>query len=136
MKGDETGISHATAHRLAAERANVIVNYSRSKEGALEVGENIVNDGGVALPYRADVSKECEILDMFTHTIFMFGRIDFLVNNTSNMSQIPRSELNEVTEKVWNSLFAVNVKSMFHCVKTVFPYMKKQSAVQSSISGA
>lgn len=37
------------------------------------------------------------------------------------------SELNEMTEEVWDSLFAVNVKGMFHCVKAVFPYMKKQS---------
>lgn len=49
----------------------------------------------------------------------------FLVNNASIMSQIPMSELNEVTEEVWNSLFAVNVKDMFHFVKAVFPYMKK-----------
>ncbi len=48
--------------------------------------------------------------------------------NASIISQIPISELNEVTEEVWDSLFAVNVKGMFHCVKMVFPYMKKQSA--------
>lgn len=77
VTGDRSGIGRATALRLAAEGANVIVNYSQSEEGAQEVVEKIVNNGGVALPYRADVSKECEVLDMVTHTISMFGRIDF-----------------------------------------------------------
>ncbi len=65
---------------------------------------------------------------MVTLTLLMFGRIVFLVNNASITSQIPMSELNEVTEKLWDSLFAVNVKGMFYCVKAVFAYMKKQSA--------
>ncbi|WP_369877697.1 SDR family NAD(P)-dependent oxidoreductase [Exiguobacterium sp. RIT452] len=50
------------------------------------------------------------------------------MNNTSITSQIPMSKLNEVKEEVWDSLFVVNVKGMFHCVKEVFLYMKKQSA--------
>lgn len=39
--------------------------------------EKIVNNDGVALPYRADVSKEYEVLDVVTHTISVFDRIDF-----------------------------------------------------------
>ena len=62
---------------------------------------------------------------MVTLTLSMFGRIIFWVNNASITSQLPMSELNEMTEKVWDSLFAINVKGMFHCAKAVFPYMKK-----------
>lgn len=65
---------------------------------------------------------------MVTLTLSMFGRIIFWVNNASITSQIPMSELNEVTEKVWDSLLAVNVKGIFYCVKAVFLYMRKQSA--------
>lgn len=58
-----------------------------------------MKDGGVAFPCRADVSIEYEVQDMVTHTIMLFGAIDFLVNNASIMSQIPMNELNEVTER-------------------------------------
>ncbi len=87
-----------------------------------------MNDDGVAIPYRGDVSIEHEVQYMVTHTLMVFGKIDFLVNNASITSQIPMNELDEVTGDVWDSLFAVNVKGMFHCVKAVVPHMKRQSA--------
>ncbi|WP_214892477.1 MULTISPECIES: SDR family NAD(P)-dependent oxidoreductase [unclassified Exiguobacterium] len=127
VTGAGSGIGRATALRLAAEGVNVIVNYSQSEEGALEVVKKIMNDGDVAIPYRADVSLEHEVQDMVTHTLMVFGKIDFLVNNASITSQIPMNELDEVTGEVWDSLFAVNVKGMFHCVKAVVPHMKRQS---------
>ncbi|WP_313491398.1 SDR family NAD(P)-dependent oxidoreductase [Exiguobacterium sp.] len=127
VTGAGSGIGRATALRLAAEGVNVIVNYSQSEEGALEVVKKIMNDGDVAIPYRAEVSIEHEVQDMVTHTLTVFGKIDFLVNNASITSQIPMNELDEVTGEVWDSLFAVNVKGMFHCVKAVVPHMKRQS---------
>lgn len=128
VTGAGSGIGRATAIRLAAEGVKVIANYSQSEEGALEVVEKIRNDGGVAIPFRADVSIEREVQDMVTHTLMLFGKIDFLVNNASITSQIPMNELDEVTGEIWDSLFAINVKGMFHCVKAVVPHMKRQSA--------
>lgn len=128
VTGAGSGIGRATAIRLAAEGVKVIANYSQSEEGALEVVEKIRNDDGVAIPFRADVSIEHEVQDMVTHTLMLFGKIDFLVNNASITYQIPMNELDEVTGEIWDSLFAVNVKGMFHCVKAVVPHMKRQSA--------
>lgn len=51
----------------------------------------IFNNGGGTLPYRADVSKECEVLDVVTHIISMLSEIDFLVKNASITSQVPMS---------------------------------------------
>ncbi len=59
-----------------------------------------MNDGGVAIPYRADVSIEYEVQDMVTHILMVFRKIDFLVNNASITSQIPMNELDEVTGAV------------------------------------
>ena len=64
---------------------------------------------------------------MVTHTFMVFGKIDFLVNNASITSQISMNELDEVKGEVWDSLFAVNVKGMFHCVKAIVQHMKRQS---------
>ncbi|MNC58632.1 3-oxoacyl-[acyl-carrier-protein] reductase FabG [compost metagenome] len=36
--------------------------------------------------------------------------------------------LADVTGEVWDSLFNVNVKGMFHCVKAVTPYMQRQQS--------
>ena len=66
-----------------------------------------MKDGGVAFPCRADVSIEHEVQDTVTHTIMLFGAIDFLVNNVSITSQVPMNELDEVTGEVWDSLFTL-----------------------------
>lgn len=97
VTGAGSGIGRATAICLAAEGVKVIANYSQSEEGALKVVEKIRNDGGVAIPFRADVSIEHEVQDMVTHTFMVFGKIDFLVNNASITYQIPMNELDEVT---------------------------------------
>lgn len=110
VTGAGSGIGRATAIRLAEEGVKVIAHYSQSEEGALEVVEKIRNDGGVATPFRADVSIEHEVQDMVTHTIMLFEKIDFLVNNASIKYQIPMNELDEVTGEILDSLFAVNVK--------------------------
>lgn len=72
VTGSESVIGRATAIRLAAEVVKVIANYSQSEEGALEVVEKIRNDGGVAIPLRADVSIEHEVQDMLSHTLMLF----------------------------------------------------------------
>ncbi len=82
----------------------------------------------MAIHFRADVSIEHEVQDMVTHTFMVFGKIDFLVNNASITSQIPMNELDEVTGEIWDSLFAVNLKGIFHCMKALLLHMKKQSA--------
>ncbi|GAA3321466.1 hypothetical protein GCM10020331_037430 [Ectobacillus funiculus] len=63
---------------------------------------------------------------MVSQTVTSFGTVDGLVNNASITAQIPMNDLESVTDQVWDSLFDVNVKGMFHCIKAVVPYMKKQ----------
>lgn len=87
-----------------------------------------MNYSGVAFLCRANVSIEHEVQDMVTHTIILFGKINFLMNNASITSQIPMNELDKVTGEVWDSLFAINVKDIFNCMKAVVPHMKRQSA--------
>ncbi|MGC8229160.1 SDR family NAD(P)-dependent oxidoreductase [Pseudobacillus badius] len=58
----------------------------------------------------------------------LVGTIDGLVNNASMTAHIVMDDLDAVTDEVWDSLFRVNVKGMFHCVKAVVPYMKKHQS--------
>jgi 3-oxoacyl-[acyl-carrier protein] reductase len=38
------------------------------------------------------------------------------------------NDLESATDDVWDSLYDVNVKGMFHCVKAAVPHMKKQKS--------
>lgn len=126
VTGGGTGIGRATALKLAALGAKVVINYSQSEKEALEVVNEIMQLGGTAIAYKANVAKENEVRDLVAHTVQSFGTIDGLVNNASITAQIPMDDLDAVTDEIWDSLFSVNVKGMFHCIKVVVPYMKKQ----------
>ncbi|RCW64546.1 SDR family NAD(P)-dependent oxidoreductase [Saliterribacillus persicus] len=128
ITGGGTGVGRETALKLADTGAKVVINYSRSEKEAIDVVEKISQQGGTAFIYKADVAKENDVINMVSKTVTTFGKIDGLVNNASITAQIAMDDLDAVTEDVWDSLFSVNVKGMFHCVKAVVPYMKKQQA--------
>lgn len=125
VTGGGTGIGRATSMALAGRGAHVVVNYSRSKSDADETVQWINSNGGHALAIQADVSHDVEIRDMVEQIVQQLGTIDLLVNNASITSHIPLDDLDAATDDVWDHLFDVNVKGMFHCARAVAPYMKK-----------
>jgi 3-oxoacyl-[acyl-carrier protein] reductase len=125
VTGGGTGIGKATSIALAGRGAHVVVNYSRSKSDADETVQWINSNGGHALAIQADVSHDVEVRDMVEQIVQQFGTIDLLVNNASITSHIPLDDLDAATDDVWDHLFDVNVKGMFHCARAVAPYMKK-----------
>ncbi|SNT54684.1 3-oxoacyl-[acyl-carrier protein] reductase [Bacillus sp. OK838] len=128
ITGGGTGVGKATALKLANAGAKVVINYSRSEKEAVEVVNEITQLGGTAFAFKANVAIEKEVNDMVSQTVTSFGTVDCLVNNASITAQIAMDDLDAVTDEVWDSLFSVNVKGMFHCVKAVVPYMKKQQS--------
>ncbi|WP_160037091.1 SDR family NAD(P)-dependent oxidoreductase [Paenibacillus sp. An7] len=128
ITGGGTGVGRATALKLAAKGAKVVVNYSRSKKEANEVVNEIEQCGGTGFAYKANVAVEQEVNDLIAYIVASYGTIDGLVNNASITSQIAMDNLDEVTDEIWDSIFSVNVKGMFHCVKAVVPYMKNQKS--------
>ncbi|MFE4120619.1 SDR family NAD(P)-dependent oxidoreductase [Priestia sp. YIM B13486] len=128
ITGGGTGIGKATALKLADMGAKLVINYSNSETEAKKVVEEIAEKGGIAFAFKANVANEQEVNAMIHQTITQFGRLDGLVNNASITAQIPMNDLESATDDIWNSLYDVNVKGMFHCVKAAVPHMKKQKS--------
>ncbi|MED3940352.1 SDR family NAD(P)-dependent oxidoreductase [Priestia megaterium] len=128
ITGGGTGIGKATALKLADRGAKLVINYSNSETEAKKVVEEIIEKGGTAFAFKANVASEHEVNNMIDQTITQFGRLDGLVNNASITAQISMNDLESATDDVWDSLYDVNVKGMFHCVKAAVPHMKKQKA--------
>lgn len=125
VTGGATGIGRATSLALAKRGASVIVNYSHSETDARETVQQIIQTGGQAIALQADVSRDGEVRAMVKQAAARYGTIDLLVNNASITRHIPMNDLDAATEDVWNELFDVNVKGMFHCARAVAPYMKE-----------
>lgn len=123
VTGASRGIGRAIALKLAAEGAEVIVNYNGSKDRALEVKQKIEENGGSAEIYQCDVSdfEKCEAF--ITDIIKQHGRIDILVNNAG----ITRDGLlMKMSEEDFDRVLDTNLKGAFNTIRFASRQMLKQ----------
>jgi 3-oxoacyl-[acyl-carrier protein] reductase len=106
VTGASKGIGAGIAKRLAAEGAEVVVNYASSKEDADRVVAQIQQRGGKAVAVHADVSKAADVKRLFAETKRAFGKLDVLVNNAGVYQFAP---LAEITEEQFHRQFNTNV---------------------------
>ena len=81
VTGSSRGIGRATALRLAAMGADVVVNYRSDEQGASETHAAVTALGRRALVVQADVSNEDDVLRMFKEIESQLGPVAILVNN-------------------------------------------------------
>ena len=80
VTGASRGIGRAIALALAAEGADVVVNYAGSEAAAKEVAAEIEAMGRKAFVVQADISSNEAATAMVDEVVKEFGRIDILVN--------------------------------------------------------
>lgn len=120
ITGASRGIGAACAAAFAEQGYRVGINYYQSEMAARELRERIVQAGGIAESYRADVSDPHQVQRMVAEMTRDFGSLDVLVNNAG----IGGFRLfTEIAAEEWERMFSVNVTGMFHCAKAVLPAM-------------
>ncbi|MBD7983498.1 3-oxoacyl-[acyl-carrier-protein] reductase [Sporosarcina sp. Sa2YVA2] len=125
VTGASRGIGREIALKLGREGAKVVVNYSGSKDKADEVVAMIIEDGGEAFAFQANVSDSEQVKAMIDATMETFTSIDFLVNNAG----ITRDNLlMRMKEDEWDDVIDINLKGVFLCTKAVTRQMMKQRA--------
>jgi 3-oxoacyl-[acyl-carrier protein] reductase len=114
VTGASRGIGAAIAKRLAADGAQVAVNYSQSGGAANEVVAAITGAGGSAVAIRADVGDPAAIPGLFADVKKAFGRLDILVNNAAIMK---RAFLRDVTVEDIDRHLGLNVRGYLLCAQ-------------------
>lgn len=120
VTGASRGIGKACALAFGKSGANVIINYTRSKEKAEETCNEIIKLGGNALPFCADVSDRKAVDEMTEFAHKNFGSITTLINNAGIAEQIMFCD---ITEEKWDRMFAVDVKGVYNCIQSALPDM-------------
>jgi len=122
ITGGGSGIGRACAIAYAAEGAKVVVVDldQHSAEGTAHSA-----NGSIAL--MCDVADGASV-DRAVKTAFShFGRIDAMHNNAGIAS--PSKSLDETSEQQWDSLFNVNLKSVYWTTRSALPMLKQTRGV-------
>lgn len=125
VTGATRGVGRATALMLARGGCDVLVNYSVSKQQAEEVAQEVTKLGVKAAPFKCDVHVDAECRAMMDFAAKTFGRLDVLVNNAGTTQFIAHSNLEAVTDEVWDRILGVNLRGSFYCVRAARPHMEK-----------
>ncbi len=126
VTGASSGIGAGVAKALAAEGALVVVNYSSSPEKAEAVLTEIKQLGGEGCTFKADVSKEAEVVDMFQQAIKRYGTVDILVNNAGLQKD---AKFHEMTLDQWNFVLGINLTGQFLCSREAIKEFLRRGVV-------
>ncbi len=123
VTGASRGIGSAAAVALARAGANVAVNFASHEAEAKKVCSEIEAAGRKSLAIKADVSVAGEVARMVETVRQHLGEISVLVNNAGISRPQP---LDEISERDWDEILMVNLKSMFLVTQAVLPAMRKR----------
>ena len=122
VTGGASGFGAGIARAFTAQGASVMVADINS-DGASEMAADL---GASALAHKVDVSDHASVSLMAEAALTAWGKVDILVNN-AGVTHLP-SPLEEVSEKDFDRIVAVNMKSVYLTACALVPQMKEQGS--------
>jgi len=131
VTGAGRGIGRATAVRLAAEGAHVVVN-DVDAEPAHETSELIIAAGGQAAVSLADTVDLAQAKELVGTAIERFGQLDIVVNNAG----ITRDKMfHTMDDDLFQLVLDVNLKTAFHTTLAAMPYLREVAKAEMAGNG-
>jgi 3-oxoacyl-[acyl-carrier protein] reductase len=123
ITGAGKNIGRATALRLAADGAAVVVN-GRGDRAIIEATTKEIREaGGRAMPHLADVSKPDAVAAMVEAAVKEFGGVDIAVGNAGLRRQ---TSFLQMSLEEWHEILSVALDGAFILAKAVVPEMIKR----------
>lgn len=134
ITGGAKGIGAASVERFLEEGAKVVF-ADIDEEAGRERARQLEGEGSIVfLP--VDVTDEKSVIHLVEGVLRHFGTIDILINNAGIIAD---ATLERMTADMFEQVFQVNVKGVFHCTKAVAPIMVEKRSGKiintSSVSG-
>lgn len=121
ITGASRGIGAATALLAAEHGFSIAINYVKSEEAAEQLAEMIRAGGGKAEIFRADVSREAEIVRLFVEVDQKLGNLTCLVNNAGTLEQ--QSLVEDISWSRLQRVFELNTFGLFICCREAIKRM-------------
>lgn len=130
------GIGLAIAKRLGSEGGKVVVS-SRKQKNVDEAVKQLKDQGSDVHGVECHVGNASDRKKLFEEAVDRFGGIDVLISNAAVNPEV--GQVLDASEKVWDKIFEINVKSSFLLAKEAKPFLIKRGGgsivFMSSIAG-
>ena len=111
VTGGAKGLGEAICRGLAAEGANLVINYRSAPERAQALAERLISEYGIsAITIYADMASEESIQNMFSEAENAIAPIDILINNAGICPPCP---VKDMTTELWKQVLDINLTGTF-----------------------
>lgn len=122
ITGASSGLGEATARRLSADGATVVLGARRINR-IKALADELTQAGGKALAIATDVTNAVQVRALADAAVQAYGRIDVIINNAGLM---PHSPLDRLKIDDWNRTIDVNIKGVLYGIAAALPHMERQ----------
>ena len=122
VTGGAMGIGGATARRLAADGARVLIVDVEDQVASANV-DRIRQAGGEADAFTADVGTADGVQAMIERAVDAWGRLDIVVNNAYSGGL--HGDAVGLSEETWDRAMDVGLKAMFRSAKYAVPHLRR-----------
>ena len=122
ITGASSGLGEATARRLSAEGATVVLGARRT-DRIEALASELTQAGGKALAMATDVTDSEQVKALVDAAVQAYGRVDVMLNNAGLM---PHSLLERLKIDDWNRTIDVNIKGVLYGIAAALPHMQRQ----------
>jgi len=127
VTGGNGGLGQRICHALAKEGAHVAVMYAQSRDQAEGVARTLTTSYQInAAAFACDITDATAVEKLVGDVTKRFGRLDILVNDAAYNKSISFTDLDGLTQEVWDKIMAVNLTGPMRLTKAVAPVMKRQ----------
>ncbi len=124
VTGGSRGIGRACALALAADGANVVINYTSNEAAAKATATECEQAGVKALVVQADVSNAEDATRLIKAAEETFGKVDILVNNAG----INRDRtIQRMSAEEWQQVIDTDLSSVFYCTNAALEGMRERN---------
>lgn len=134
VTGGGRDIGRACALKLAAEGANVAINYFASSAGADATVADITAAGGRAFAMQGDLKNVDDVEALVAKTVEEFGGLNILVNNSGGL--VARKTVADMPTEHWHEVMDLNLTSLFLMTRACLQHIKTGAIINIASQAA
>lgn len=122
VTGGSSGIGAATTRALAHEGATVVVGYKSGEERARQLVKELPGSGHLAA--QVTLENSASVREFAAKVKDKLGRADILVNSAGFTKPVPHSDLESMTDELFDTMLIANVRGPFSVIRAFAPMLK------------